>query len=151
MSEQRLQTLKDLSLELHKDPEHEREYRRKKPFYDLMLEIINRRNALGLSQKELAERMGTHQSAISRIQSAESNPRLGTIIEIAEALDATVEIKFVANQHLTDDDLSQISVSTHSSSSQSYRAATFKPMNDPYSPTQSYTTPRKTSPIAFAV
>lgn len=100
MGEKKLRDLKDLIFELHQDPKHEEQYRRKKPFYDLTLEITKRRNELGLSQNELAERMGAHQSAISRIQSAERNPRLGTIIEIAEALDATVEIKFVANQKL---------------------------------------------------
>lgn len=100
MGVKKLRDLKDLIIELHQDTEHEEQYWRKKPFYDLTLEIIKRRNELGLSQKELAERTGTYQSAISRIQSTERNPRLGTIIEIAEALDATVEIKFVAKQKL---------------------------------------------------
>jgi transcriptional regulator with XRE-family HTH domain len=88
-------TLRDLNAQLHKDPEFRREYRRQKPYYDLILEVIRRRRELNLTQKELAKMVGTHQSNISRIESGEHNVRLGTLIEIADALEAGVEIRLV--------------------------------------------------------
>jgi transcriptional regulator with XRE-family HTH domain len=120
-----LKTLGDLSAELHKSAEHRKQYRLQKPFYDLTLEILNRRKKLGLTQKELAKRIGTHQSAISRIESAEHNSRLGTLVQIAEALETWLEIKLVPNLHLNDEDYELFQVSGHSSSSQkSYTSST---------------------------
>jgi predicted transcriptional regulator len=81
--------------ELNKSAEFRKEKRKLNPFFDLVVEIINRRNELGLSQKELAERAGTHQSRISKIESAEFDVRLSTLIEIAEALDTELKIKMV--------------------------------------------------------
>jgi len=41
----------------------------------------------GMTQKELAEKVGLHQSAIARFESGESNPALKTILKIVGALD----------------------------------------------------------------
>ena len=81
--------------ELDRDPEFRKAYRRQKPYYDLVLEIIRLRKEQNLTQSDLASRMGKHQSSISRIESAEHDPRLSTLVDIAEALDATLEIKMV--------------------------------------------------------
>ncbi len=106
--EQQPKTLKDLVAELHKDPEHQKQYRLQKPFYDLTLEILKRRKKLGLTQKELADKVGTHQSAISRIEAAENDVRLSTLTQIAEALDAWLEIKLIPNLHIKDEDYKRL-------------------------------------------
>lgn len=49
-------------------------------------EISMRRQALGLSQKELAEKLGVTQSLVSRWERAESNFNLSTIVKISSAL-----------------------------------------------------------------
>ncbi len=97
-------TFEDLIIELEKDPEFRREDRRQKLYYDLILEIIKRRRELNLSQKELATRVGTRQSSISRIESGEHNMRLSTLIEIAEALQARVRIRLIPLFYVDDEE-----------------------------------------------
>jgi transcriptional regulator with XRE-family HTH domain len=50
-------------------------------------QVVERRKARGLSQKELAELTGTTQSAIARLESGGRPPRIDTLLRIAEALD----------------------------------------------------------------
>lgn len=97
-------TFEDLIIELEKDPEFRREDRRQKLYYDLILEIIKRRRELNLTQEELATRVGTRQSSISRIESGEHNMRLSTLIEIAEALQARVRIRLIPLFYVDDEE-----------------------------------------------
>jgi transcriptional regulator with XRE-family HTH domain len=53
--------------------------------------VIKHRMALGLSQAQLAERMGTSHSAISRIESGQHRTSVATLQRLAEAL----ELRFV--------------------------------------------------------
>lgn len=52
------------------------------------------RLAAGLTQAELAERIGTTQSAVARLESPDANPRVATLLHAVEAtghaLDVTV-------------------------------------------------------------
>ena len=54
-----------------------------------------RRQEIGLSQRELAELVGTTQSAIARLERGGRPPRIDTLLRIADALDCdlTVELK----------------------------------------------------------
>ncbi len=70
-----------------KRPELEDVYRRADPVYELRKRILQLRLDQGLSQAELAERAGTKQSVISRIENGESEPGIETIKKIARALD----------------------------------------------------------------
>lgn len=45
-----------------------------------------------MSQAELAERIGTKQPGIARIESGKCNARLSTLVDIAEALGASVKV-----------------------------------------------------------
>ena len=78
---------------LNHDPEYRKSYRKLKPRYDLIKEMIRLRNELGITQKELAEKAHTHQSRISKIEAGTLNISLNTLVEIAEALEAEVDIK----------------------------------------------------------
>ncbi len=89
-----------------KDPEFRQEYRRRKPFFDVVRNLINLRHEAGITQKALAKKAGTHQSRISKIESAELDFRLGTLVKIADALDSVVEIKLVPR--FSRDEFSQI-------------------------------------------
>ena len=60
-------------------------------------EITQERIRRGLSQRQLAEKCGLKQSAIARIESLQSVPRIDTIIKIANALD----IKFSLSSEIT--------------------------------------------------
>jgi DNA-binding XRE family transcriptional regulator len=58
----------------------------------LALEIRALREAKGLSQRELAERVGTTQSAIARLEAGRVSPSLPTLDRVAAALGAEVTI-----------------------------------------------------------
>ncbi len=104
MTNEGVSTLTDLFAELDKDPDFRTEYNRQKPYYDILLEVIKRRKELNITQRELADKTGTHQSSISRIESGEHDIRLSTLIEIAEALEASVEIRLVPTYYVDDEE-----------------------------------------------
>jgi DNA-binding XRE family transcriptional regulator len=66
--------------------------------YRVIDELIELRKRSGLTQKELAERLGTKQSAISRIERGKENLSLPFIRRFARACGATVQISFEVNQ-----------------------------------------------------
>ena len=56
-------------------------------------ELNDRREALGLSKAELARRVGANQAAIRRLFSAaEQNPTIGTLFDVAHALDLEIRV-----------------------------------------------------------
>ena len=77
-----------------KDKEYRKAYRRLKPRYDISKRIIKLRRKLSMTQQDLAKLAGTHQSRISKIESAEFDVRLSTLVQLAEALDAELDIRF---------------------------------------------------------
>ncbi|MDJ0686306.1 MAG: helix-turn-helix transcriptional regulator [Alphaproteobacteria bacterium] len=62
--------------------------------YDIAAKLIAARKAAGMSQVEVAERMGTTQTVISRMESGRHRPSLGSIHRYAAATGAkaTIEI-----------------------------------------------------------
>ncbi len=54
--------------------------------------VIERRQAKGLSQRELAEIVGTTQSAIARLERGGRPPRIDTLLRIADALDCELVV-----------------------------------------------------------
>lgn len=58
---------------------------------DLTAELIARRTELGLSQTEVAARMGTSQSAVARLESGQADVRLSTLERYAAALDQQLD------------------------------------------------------------
>ncbi|HDQ93503.1 MAG TPA: XRE family transcriptional regulator [Synergistetes bacterium] len=58
--------------ELHEDPDFLREYNSLADEFQIAEALIRARTAAGLTQKEVAERMGTTQSAVARMESGRS-------------------------------------------------------------------------------
>ena len=60
-------------------------------------EVLKARAESGLTQAEVAERIGTTQSAIARLESAEPrhSPSIATLQKYAKALGYTVEVRLV--------------------------------------------------------
>lgn len=79
--------------ELLKNKEVAREYRELEPRYQFISELINARIKKGLSQKELARKIGTKQSAIARLESGNANPSIGFLEKMARAMNARLEIQ----------------------------------------------------------
>ena len=80
--------LREIEKELLKNPAFKEAYDALEPEFAL----IEKRIRLGLSQKTLAKKIGTKQSAISRLESGESNPTVGFLKKVAKALNAKVKI-----------------------------------------------------------
>jgi len=77
---------------LLKNPKVRKAYEELGPEFSVIVLLINRRFRQRLSQRELAERIGTKQSAISRLESGTYNPSLSFLYKIADALDARINI-----------------------------------------------------------
>lgn len=54
-----------------------------RPQYEFRKALIGARIAAGLTQRQLAERMGTSQSAIARLESGNQMPTLDTLYRLA--------------------------------------------------------------------
>jgi len=87
-------TLKQLKKDLLKDKAIKRAYDALGPEFTLVRQIVNKRLEAGLSQQELAKKIGTGQSAISRLESGEYNPSIDMLRKVARALDAKVSVTF---------------------------------------------------------
>ena len=57
--------------------------------------VAERRQQTGLSQRELAEIVGTTQSAIARLERGGRPPRIDTLLRIAEALECELVVDLV--------------------------------------------------------
>ena len=71
-----------------KDPEIKAEYDRLEPEYQIIQSIIDKRIKKNMSQKQMAAKMGTKQSALSRLESGTYNPSLAFLKKVALALDS---------------------------------------------------------------
>ncbi len=78
-----------------RDPEYRAELQRLAPYEALARIVIRRRGQLELSQAELAQRMGTSHSAISRIESGQHPTTVQTLRRLAEALGTHLVVGFV--------------------------------------------------------
>lgn len=56
-------------------------------------QVADRRAERGLSQRELAERTGTTQSAIARLEAGGRPPRIDTLLRIAGALECELVVQ----------------------------------------------------------
>jgi len=78
------------------NPDVKREYDALAPAFEIAAELLRARKRTGLSQAELAERMGTSQSAIARMESGEALPSTKSLLRFAEATGSKVELRLSA-------------------------------------------------------
>ncbi|MXW54948.1 MAG: helix-turn-helix transcriptional regulator [Gammaproteobacteria bacterium] len=88
-------TLKDLKGQLMRDPEFRREYERADEEFTLIEALIRARTAANLTQTELAERLGTSQSAVARMEGGGVSPSVATLRRYAKATGTRLKIEFV--------------------------------------------------------
>ncbi|MGL5124213.1 MAG: helix-turn-helix domain-containing protein [Fusobacteriaceae bacterium] len=77
-----------------KKPELKAEYDKITPEYELISAVIKSRMEKGISQIELAKRVGTDQSRISRLEKGTLNPSLDFIKRIADGLGLELHLSF---------------------------------------------------------
>lgn len=61
--------------------------------FSIINQIIAKRIKKGMSQKDLALKMGTKQPSIARFESGYYNPTISFLKKVSEALDSKLEIK----------------------------------------------------------
>ena len=87
--------LKDLKEQWMKDPEFRREYERADEEFTLIEALIRARTAANLTQTELAERLGTSQSAVARMEGGSVSPSVATLRRYARATGTRLKVEFV--------------------------------------------------------
>ena len=72
-------------------------YEELSPAYELRRKLVALRQGAGLTQEQLADKLHTKKSNISRLESVNSSisPKLSTIADYAEAMGYDVKIEFV--------------------------------------------------------
>lgn len=87
-----MKNYRQLKTKLLSDREVKKAYKALGPEFEFIQMIIQKRIGKGLTQKELAQKIGTKQTAISRLESGAYNPTVSTLRKVANALDAKIEI-----------------------------------------------------------
>jgi len=78
-----------------KNNEVQKELKKNEAEYKIIEEIILARKEKNLSQKDLAELIGTRQSNISRLEHGNYNPSLDFLNKIAHAMGKELEVRIV--------------------------------------------------------
>jgi len=87
-------TLKDYIADQMKNPEFKKAWDDLDPEFRVLKAMIKAREKSGMSQAELARRLGTKQSVVSRLErGAFSKASLETIKKVADALDMRLELR----------------------------------------------------------
>lgn len=89
-----MKSYKTIKKQLLQDKEIQQVYDKIGPEFVLAQAVIKKRIERGLTQAELARKMKTKQSAVSRLESGNYNPSLAFLEKVAKALDAQVEVCF---------------------------------------------------------
>lgn len=77
------------------DPSYREAYEPIAPEFEIARELIAARARVGLSQAEVAQRMGTTQSAIARIESGKQKTSTRTLERYARATGSMIKISLV--------------------------------------------------------
>lgn len=77
-----------------KDPEFKKVWKETEPEYLLAKELIKKRLAKKMSQRDLAKSVKTSQAVISRIETMTANPSLSLLKRIAKVLDTDLQLGF---------------------------------------------------------
>ncbi|MFH1968319.1 MAG: helix-turn-helix transcriptional regulator [bacterium] len=93
-----MKTYKELKKKWLKNRKIKKAYDELGPEFELIEMIIERRIKQGLTQAELAKKIGTKQSAISRLERGTYNPTVAFLKNLAEALDVELRISFPAQR-----------------------------------------------------
>ncbi len=77
-----------------KNPKIKAEYDKLEPQFAPIEAILEARVKKGMTQAQLASKIGTKQSAIARVESGNANPSIGFLQKLAEALGKKLVIRF---------------------------------------------------------
>ena len=90
--------IKTLKREMLKDPEVRKKYEELGPIFEISAELIRARKTAGMTQQDVAKKMGTTQPTIARIESGTSAPSTQTIMRYAEVTGHRVKFRLVRHR-----------------------------------------------------
>lgn len=79
-----------------KDSAFKAEYDALEAEFAIIQAMITARQKTGMTQKQLAERTGIHQSDISKLERGNGNPSLRTLSRLAEGLGMKLKVEFTS-------------------------------------------------------
>ncbi|WP_372000908.1 helix-turn-helix transcriptional regulator [Tistrella mobilis] len=85
-------SLAEMKERLLQDPETQAEYDRLAPVYEIVTALIEARHAAGMTQAQVAEKMGTQQSVIARLETARRMPSLDMVTRYAAAIGSRLAV-----------------------------------------------------------
>ena len=86
----------ELKSRLLANPKVKAEYDALAPEFEIAAELLRARLRAGLSQADLAAKMGTSQSAIARLESGQTIPSTKTLLRFAEATRSRIRVRLSA-------------------------------------------------------
>jgi len=79
---------------LMKDPEFRKALKEVEPEYQIARALIRARIDKNLTQNQLAIKLGTKQSVLSRVENAKTTPTVSFLKRLAEVLNMNLKIEF---------------------------------------------------------
>ncbi|OCA52425.1 helix-turn-helix domain-containing protein [Photorhabdus namnaonensis] len=80
-----MSSLKSLKSKALANPNVKAEYDALEPEFELINTLLRMRHAAGLTQNQVAQRMGTKEANISRLEKGNGNPTFKTLLNYAKA------------------------------------------------------------------
>lgn len=90
-----MSSISQLRKQWRKDPAFRKAYDALEPEFAVARQLIAARNRAGLSQAEVARRMGTTQSSIARLESGQRLPAMSSLQRYASAIGHRLEVRLV--------------------------------------------------------
>ena len=90
-----MSTISSLKKKWQADPAFRRAYDVLKPEFAVARQLIAARSRAGLSQAEVARRMGTTQSTVARLESGYRLPAMSSLQRYADAIGHKLEVRLV--------------------------------------------------------
>ena len=98
-SKKPIKTHEQMLVEWHKDAEFQKAYNALDTEYVLLRELLQARQDAGLTQADVAERMGTKPPAVTRLETSLSgnrhSPTIATLKKYAQAVGCKLEVHLV--------------------------------------------------------
>ena len=91
-----MNTIAELKAALLADPAAQAEYDALAPEFDMARELIAARGRAGLTQADVAQRMGTTQSVIARLEGGKRIPSMRTVQRYAQAVGGRAVVRIEA-------------------------------------------------------
>ena len=90
-------THKELIEKMRSQPKYKEKYDEAVPEFKLLRKMLEARKRAGLTQEQVAEKMGTKATAITRLESASSehSPKVETLRKYAEAVGCRLNIELI--------------------------------------------------------